>query len=129
MPFRQYDQNIVFLLLPSLDEWIGKDHPVRVSSEILERIDIMGFREAKVDGRPAYHPRMTLKILLWRYASGVRSSRKIEAKLQTDVAFMWLAALDKPDFRTICLFRTVNRVLIEKVFVEVVLLARALGMG
>jgi len=129
MPYRQYDQNIVFLLPPSLDEWITKDHPVRVFSEILERIDIGGFREAKVEGRPAYHPRMMLKILLWGYASGIRSSRKMEAKLQTDVAFMWLAALEKPDFRTICLFRTANRALIEKVFAEVVLLARALGMG
>lgn len=129
MPYRQYDQNIVFLLPPSLDEWIAKDHPVRIFSEILERIDIKGFREAKVEGRPAYHPRMMLKILLWGYASGIRSSRKIESKLQTDVAFMWLAALEKPDFRTICLCRTTNRALIEKVFAEVVLLARALGMG
>ncbi len=53
MPYRQYDQNIVFLLPPSLDEWKTKDHSVRVFSEILERIDIGGFREAKVEGRPA----------------------------------------------------------------------------
>lgn len=129
MPLRPYNQYLMFLLPPSLDEWVPKDHPARILSEILERIDIKGFREAKTEGRPAYHPRMMLKVLLWGYANGIRSSRKIESKLTTDVAFMWLAALEKPDFRTICLFRTTNRNLIEKVFAEVVLLARVLGMG
>ncbi|MBI4681454.1 MAG: IS1182 family transposase [Nitrospirae bacterium] len=129
MPLRPYDQDQIFLLPPSLNEWVRDDHPARVLSEITERLDTTLFRETKIEGRPAYHPLMMLKILLWGYASGIRSSRKIATKLQTDVAFMWLAALEKPDFRTICLFRTANKNMIEKVFAEVVLMARAMGMG
>jgi transposase len=105
MPLRPYDQDQIFLLPPSLNEWVGEDHPARVLSEITERLDTTLFRETKIEGRPPYHPLMMLKILLWGYASGIRSSRKIGTKLQTDVAFMWLAALEKPDFRTICLMQ------------------------
>ena len=81
MPYRQYDQNIIFLLPPSLDEWITKDHPVRVFSDILERIDIGGFREAKVEGRPAYHPRMMLKILFMGICK--RNTIKPEDRIKT----------------------------------------------
>ena len=129
MPYRPYDQDQLFLLPPSLNEWLSRDHPARVFSEIIDRIDIRGFREPTVEGRPSYHPRMMVKALLWGYATGIRSSRKIEGRLKTDVAFMWLAGLEKPDFRTLCLFRTTNRELMERVFAEVVLLARSIGMG
>lgn len=129
MPLRPYDQDQVFLLPPSLNEWVRHDHPGRVFSEIIDRIDTTAFREAKEEGRPAYHPKMMLKVLLWGYATGVRSSRKIEEKLQQDVVFMWLAGLEQPDFRTMCLFRTGNKKVIEKVFAEVITIARAMGMG
>jgi transposase len=99
MPLRPYNQEQIFLLPPSLSEWVRQDHPARVFSEIIDRIDTHPFREPKEEGRPAYHPKMMLKVLLWGYATGVRSSRKVEEKLQQDVVFMWLAGLEKPDFR------------------------------
>jgi len=73
---------------------------------------------------------MMLKVLLWSYANGVRASRKIEEKLHSDVIFMWLAGLEKPDFRTICLFRQTNLERLNYLFseVEVIVLARALGL-
>ncbi|MDI6720708.1 MAG: IS1182 family transposase [Methanomicrobiales archaeon] len=129
MPLRPYDQDQVFLLPPSLNEWVRGDHPARVFSEIIEEIDTSIFREIKDEGRPAYHPKMMLKVLLWGYATGIRSSRKIEERLQQDVVFMWLAGLERPDFRTLCLFRSGNREGLERVFGEVIMLARAMGMG
>ncbi len=129
MPLRPYDQEQVFLLPPSLNEWVRRDHPARVFSEIIERIDTSLFRDAKVEGRPAYHPKMMLKVLLWSYATGTRASRKIEEKLQQDVVFMWLAGLERPDFRTLCLFRTSNKEAMEQIFAEVLIMARAMGMG
>lgn len=129
MPLRPYDQEQMFLLPPSLNEWVRRDHPARIFSEIVDRIDTKYFREPKDEGRPAYHPKMMLKVLLWGYATGIRSSRKVEEKLQQDVVFMWLAGLEKPDFRTLCLFRTSNREAMERVFAEVISIAREMGIG
>lgn len=129
MPLRPYDQEQIFLLPPSLNEWVSHDHPARVFSEIIDRMDTRPFREPKEEGRPAYHPKMMLKVLLWGYATGVRSSRKIEEKLQQDVIFMWLAGLEEPDFRTLCLFRSTNREAVERVFADVITIAQSMGMA
>lgn len=129
MSLRPYDQDQMFLLPPSLNEWVREGHPVRVFSEIIDRINTASFREPKKEGRPAYHPKMMIKVLLWGYATGVRSSRKIEERLEQDVAFMWLAGLEKPDFRTLCLFRTNNKEALEKIFTDVIMVAKSMGMA
>lgn len=128
MSFRAYDQKKMFLLPPCLDEWVKKDHPARVFSEIIDRLDVSCLRTPKSIGRPAYNPRMMLKALLWGYATGVRASRKIEEKLYSDVVFMWLAAMEKPDFRTICLFRQSNLESINNLFAQVLVLTKRLGL-
>jgi len=128
MPVRSYNQNQLFLLPPSLNEWVKSDHPTRVLSEIIDHLDVSGFRDEKIEGRPCYDTRMMLKILLWGYACGVRASRKIEERLYSDVFFMWLAGLEKPDFRTICLFRRCNLEVISQLFAQVITLAKGLGM-
>jgi transposase len=64
----------MFLLPPSLNEWVREDHPSRVFSEIIDKLDTTAFRQPKEEGRPAYHPAMMIKVLLWGYATGVRSS-------------------------------------------------------
>jgi transposase len=51
---------------------------------MLDKLDTTTFRQPKEEGRPAYHPAMMIKVLLWGYATGVRSSRKIEEKLEED---------------------------------------------
>jgi len=128
MAFRVYDQNQSFVLPPYLDEWVTEDHPARILSEIVDRLDVSCLRVAKETGRPSYHPKMLLKVLLWAYASGVRASRKIEEKLYSDIVFMWLAGMEKPNFRTICLFRRSNLASINKLFAEVLMLAKGLGL-
>jgi len=129
MPLRPYEQDQMFLLPPSLNEWVRDDNPARVFSEIIDGLDTSAFRQAKDEGRPAYHPAMMIKMLLWGYATGVRSSRKIEEKLEQDVVFMWLAGLEKPDFRTLCLFRTNNKEALEKIFTDVIIVAQSMGMA
>lgn len=129
MPLRPYDQDQMFLLPPSLNEWIRQEHPARVFSEIIDRIDTTHFRQLKEEGRPAYHPKMMIKVILWGYATGIRSSRKTEERLEQDVVFMWLAGLEKPDFRTLCLFRTNNKEALEKIFTDVIVVAQSMGMA
>ncbi len=129
MPLRPYEQDQMFLLPPSLNEWVRQDNPARVFSEIIDGLDTTAFRQPKEEGRPAYHPAMMIKVLLWGYARGVRSSRKIEEKLEQDVVFMWLAGLEKPDFRTLCLFRTNNKEALEGIFTDVIIVAKTMGMA
>src|SRR5512137_908729 len=110
MPIRlRNSKDQLYLLPPSVNEWVRSDHPARVLTDIIDRLNVSGFREVSIEGRPCYDPRVMLKILLWGYATGVRASRKIEERLHSDVVFMWLAGLQKPDFRTICLFRKDNQ--------------------
>lgn len=128
MPVRPYDQNQQFLLPYNLNEWIGPDHPARIFSEIIDRLDISGFQEIKIEGRPRFDTRMMLKAALWGYANGVRASRKINERLHSDVTYMWLAGLEKPDFRTICLFRKANLDKMNYLFSQVILLAKGLKL-
>jgi transposase len=111
-----------------VDEWVRSDHPARVLSDIVDRLDVSGFRDVSTEGRPCYDPRIMLKILLWGYATGVRASRKIEERLHSDVVFMWLSGLEKPDFRTICLFRKDNLAAIEGLFTQVLVVAKQMGL-
>jgi transposase len=128
MPVRPYDQNQQFLLPPSLNEWISQDNQTRIFSEVVDRLDISGFQEIKLEGRPRFDTRMMLKILIWGYANGIRASRKIAKKVHTDIEFMWLSGLERPDFRTICLFRKANLDKLTYLFSQVILLAKGLKL-
>jgi len=128
MPVRPYDQRKMFLLPPSLDEWVRADHPARVVSDIVDHLDVSEFRTVHREGRPCFAPRMMLKVLLWGYASGVRASRKLAERLGADVVFMWLAGLEQPDFRTICLFRRNNPAALKRLFARVLGIARDMGL-
>ena len=128
MPFRSYDQNQSFLFPPHLSDWVTDDHPVRVFSDLIEKLPIAVFKDAAIEGRPRYDTRMMLKVLLWAYANGIRASRKIEDRLRSDVVFMWLSGRQTPDFRTICDFRRCNEAAIDRLFAEVIVLAKTLGL-
>src|SRR3989338_337290 len=127
--FKEYDQNQSYLLPPSLNEFVGPEHPARVISDVVESIDI-GAITSKYDGGgpPAYNPRMMLKVIIYAYSQCVYSSRRIERALESDTAFMYLSGMQHPDFRTICLFRATHCETISDIFVEVVRLCATLGM-
>lgn len=130
--FRAYAPDQDLLLPPSLHEWLPDDHLAYFISEIVEQLDLRAFYACyEGDGRRKmpYEPRMMLKVLIYGYATGVFSSRKIAAKLEDDVAFRVLAAGNFPQHRTICAFRKRHLADFKALFVEVVQLAGSLGLA
>ena len=127
--FKEYDQKQTYLLPPSLDEFVGLEHPARVISDVVESIDISPItKKYNGGGPPAYHPRMMLKTIIYAYSQCVYSSRRIERALESDTAFMFLSGMQRPDFHTICLFRSTHCEAISDIFVEIVRLCASLGM-
>jgi transposase len=133
--FRDYDQNQLFLMPPSVQEWVKEDSLARFISEVVDEMDACGRLDAfyapyRVDGwgAPAFHPVMMLKVVLYAYTNGVTSSRRIDAMLEVDIAFRYLAANNQPDFRTINGFRTTHLDALLGVFVDVLELCRDAGM-
>lgn len=133
--FLPYGQDQQFLLPPSLHEWVKEDSLERFISDMVDQLKGGGRLAAFYEGyrsdgwgRPAYHPVMLVKVLLYGYAVGVRSSRKIQGALERDVAFRYLAANQQPDFRTISDFRKANLEAFQALFVDVVELCREAGL-
>src|SRR5688572_16174091 len=104
--FKQYNQQQILLLPPSLSDLIGEKHLVRVVNEVVESMDIGDLINLyQGGGTSAYHPRMLLKVLLYAYSVKIYTGRKIAKALNQDIHFMWLSAMSTPDFRTINNFR------------------------
>jgi transposase len=118
--FKQYSQQQNLLLPPSLSELIGPQHLVRVVNEVVESMDITGLiSQYQGGGTTAYHPRMLLKVLLYAYSVKIYTGRKIAQALRQDIHFMWLSAMNQPDFRTINHFRSSKaKEVIEELFKE-----------
>ena len=127
--FRQVDRETVFLLPPSVDEWLPQRHLARLVVEVIERLDLSAMVKAyRGAGSASYHPSVLLALLVYGYATGVFSSRKIERATYDSVAFRFIAANDHPDHDTIAAFRRRFLAEIEGLFVQVLLLARKAGL-
>lgn len=129
--FRSYDQGQSFLLPPSLDDWLPEDHTARFVSEVVdEMLDLepiyVSYEEAS--GAPPYDPQMMLKLLFYGYSIGVTSSREIEHRGVTDVAFRWLSANQVPDYRSIARFRRRHLDAFDALFVQVLALCAQAGL-
>jgi transposase len=117
------------LLPPDIQKMIPKNHLVRAIDTVVEHLDMKKIHSSySEEGQPGYHPKMLLKILLYGYSTGVRSSRKIAQKTESDIYYMYLSAMQRPDFRTISDFRKLKLEYIQQYFVEVVTLCKKLGM-
>jgi len=128
--FRRYDQCQRLLLPLDLGDFVPSDHPARVIDNIVEGLDIDLIVDTySVEGNPAYHPRMMLKVLLYAYSCGVFSSRDIEKLLWSDTAFMFLSGMQRPDYRTICRYRSERLLDFKTVFEQVVRLCREMGLA
>ncbi len=104
-------KNQCLLLPPVIEEWIPKDHPARVVEIYVNTLDVreLGFKvENDLTGRPSYDPKELLKILLYGYTNGERSSRKLERRTYEDLGYIWLTGNLHPDYRTIARFRQMN---------------------
>ena len=127
--FRQVDRETGYLLPPSVDDWLPERHLARFVVEVIEQLDLSPFVKAyRGSGSAAHHPSVLLGLLIYGYATGVYSSRKLERASYDSVAFRFVAANDHPDHDTIATFRRRFLTEIEQLFVEVLLLARQAGM-
>lgn len=129
--FRRFDPEQVLLLPPSLDEWLPADHLARFIADLVdEHLDLSGFHADYTEGRggPPFDPRLMVRVLLFGYTTGIRSSRRLEAACTDVVAFRWLAAGAAPDFRAIARFRKRHLAVLGNVFLQALALCRAAGM-
>ena len=127
--FKEYHQNRILLMPPDLEEKVPQDHFARYISRVVDKLDIREIEEGYSDlGCRAYHPRMLLKLLIYGYSIGIRSSRRIQKETREDLVFMWLAGLQEPDFRTISDFRKARIVDIKELFQQVLEICLELGM-
>jgi transposase len=127
--FRDVDRRTGFLLPPSVDEWLPERHLARFVVEVIETLDLRAMSGSyRGSGSASYHPSMLLGLLVYGYATGVFSSRKLERATYDSVAFRFIAANDHPDHDTIAAFRRRFLKPIEGLFVQVLLLAREMGM-
>lgn len=133
--FHAYTQDQLFLMPPSVREWVREDSVARFVSEVVDGLEEAGrlsgfYARYREDGRgaAAYHPVMMVKVLVYAYSLGMSSSRKIAEALERDVTFRYLAANQQPDFRTICLFRTEQKEALEGLFTSVLELCAEAGL-
>jgi len=127
--FKPINNDQLFLLPPSVEDFIPANHLARVIKEVVETIDVCNI-ESRYSylGQKSYHPHLLLKLLFYGYSIGIRSGRKIALACESDTAFMYLANMYRPDFRTINDFRKDNIEFIQTAFVHIVQLCKALGM-
>lgn len=126
------DRDQRFLLPVDMREWLVADHLVWFVLDVVGQFDLSGFRARHRlggVGREAYDPGMLLALLIYGYAVGERSSRRIERLCGTDVAFRVICAQDVPDHTTIARFRRVHAERFEQVFAQVLVLCARSGMG
>jgi transposase len=126
--FRPTDRVTGFLLPPSIDEWLPEKHLARFVMEMIEGLDLSAMSKAyRGTGSASYHPAPLLALLVYGYATGVFSSRKLERATYDSVAFRFITVNDHPDHDTIATFRRRFLPEIEALFVKVLLLARENG--
>lgn len=129
--FKEYNQNQSFLLPPSFKEFLWEWHEAIILSEIIDEFNLDKlFAKYSIEWnwRPAYNPRMLLKVLFYWYMNGVFSSRKLANKLKSDLGFMYLSWNNKPDFRTINRFRKEKWNFLENIFTQIVFKAKDLWL-
>src|SRR6266851_1508853 len=127
--FRPIDRDTGFLLPPSVDEWLPEKHLARFVVEVIDGLDVRAMSGSyRGSGSASYHPALLLGLLVYGYATGVFSSRKLERASYDSVAFRFIAANEHPDHDTIATFRRRFLKEIEGLFVQVLLLAREMGM-
>src|ERR1039458_10086936 len=127
--FRPINRDTGFLLPPSVDEWLPQRHLARFVVEVIDGLDLSELVKAyRGSGSAPYHPAMLLGLLVYGYSTKVFSSRAIERATYDSVAFRFIAGNEHPDHDTIAAFRKRFLGQIEALFVEVLQLARTMGM-
>jgi transposase len=126
-----YEPQQMLLLPEALQDWLPEGHLAHFISDAVDTLDLGAFHARYDKDGPRnqpFHPAMMVKVLVYGYATGVFSSRKIAKKLHEDVAFRVLAAGNFPAHRTIRDFRAFHLKELSELFVQVVRLAREMGL-
>jgi transposase len=128
--FRPYEPDQILLLPPSLREWLPDDHLVYFLSDVVESLDLSAIYATYTEerGYPPYHPLLMVKVLLYGYARGIYSSRRLARACEEDVAFRILCAGDRPDFRTISEFRRRHLGALAGLFTQALRLCQRAGL-
>jgi transposase len=127
--FRPIDRATPFLLPPSVEDWLPKVHLARFVVDTVDQLDLSALiRQYRGTGSAAYHPAVMLSLLIYGYATGVYSSRRIEAATHESIAFRYIAANEQPDHDSLCTFRKRFLKEIEALFVEVLRIAREMKL-
>ena len=129
--YRPYEPDQVMLLPAAPQDWLPAGHLAHFINDTVDTLDLSAFY-ARYEGggsrNQPFHPAMMVKVLVYGYATGVFSSRKMERRLHEDLAFRMLAAGNFPRHRTICDFRAFHLKELSQLFVQVVRLAREMGL-
>lgn len=127
--FIAIDRQTDYLFPPSVEDWLPENHLARFIVEVIERLDLSELtRQYAGRGSAAHHPAVLLGLLIYGYATGLPSSRKIERATYDSVAFRYIAANTHPDHDTLANFRRRFGSQLEQLFVQVLVLAREMGM-
>jgi len=120
------DFNQALMFPPVVEQWIGNDHPARFVRDLVDSLDLeaLGFyvRASEV-GRPNYSVRLLLRVWLYGYFSGVRSTRKLERACLNDMGLIWLTGMNAPDHNTLWRFWLVNKKALRNIFKQSVKIA------
>lgn len=131
MALREGNRQQMQMLPPSIEQYISKDAPVRVYDLFVDSLDLaaMGINiEPLKEGNPGYDPRSMLKLLVYGYSYGVRSSRKLERETYYNLSFIWLMGGLKPDHKTVAEFRRKNKGALHKALIQCVRLCVKLDL-
>lgn len=118
MAIRHGNREQIQMFPPCIEDYIAEDAPVRVYDAFVDTLDLneLGIEcNPDKEGNPSYDPRAMLKLLVYGYSYGVRSSRKLEREVNYNLSFIWLMGGLKPDFKTIAEFRRNNLEALKKV--------------
>jgi len=127
--FINADRETDYLFPPSMQDWLPEDHLARFVVDVVDQLDLSELTEQYAGrGSKAHHPAILLSLLIYGYATGVFSSRKIEQATYDSIAFRYLAANTHPDHDTIAAFRRRFLPQLESLFVQVLLLAREMKL-
>jgi len=127
--FRPINRDMDFLMPPSVDEWLPQRHLARFVVEVIEGLDLRAMTGSyRGSGEASYHPQLLLGLIIYGYATGVFSSRNLERATYDSVAFRFIAANEHPDHDTIANFRRRFLLQIEALFVQVLGVAREMGV-
>jgi transposase len=125
------DRDQLMLMPPSVADWLPEDHLAWFVLDVVSELELSGFHAAyRRDGRggAAYDPELMLAVLIYAYAIGERSSRRIERRLVEDVAFRVVAANQQPDHATLARFRAVHQDAIAQLFGQLLALCARAGV-